>query len=133
MSTIPTPDYTKTPDTDRNPFSDKRTYEYRWVAPRELGADGDNAVQLTISHYKQGRSYDVDIRPVRVDGLSVRITFAFRDQTPVTVKRVPAARYSRKVLDALAAEALAEFPASIPAGGGAAALWALIEQQPAQQ
>lgn len=133
-TTTPKPTSVKTPDTDTSPFSDKRTYSYHWegnfVADRyrEGDGDGDNTVTLTISHDKHRKEYDVRISAVQTTDFGYRECFDMRSKVPTYILRQRTARYSRKVLDELAAEALAEFPGNIPAGGPAAEVWGYIEE-----
>lgn len=116
-TTLPTPLYVKTPDTDRSPFSDKRTYEYQWTVDGtvldEFGSDREpNGVRLTISHHKGSKTYTVEFKAIVIRRSStMEAFFAARDSKPHVglMIQVPGARYSRKTLDALHEEYLADF------------------------
>lgn len=118
------PATTKTPETDRG-FGDRRTVSARWEADRYDGpvTHDDrpaNAVELSISHHKNS-GYTITATAWTVYSNGNTAMQPFRDITRVAV--VPAARYSRKQLAEVAAQALAAFPGNLPAGSAAAEAW----------
>lgn len=115
-----------------NNVGDKaRDYTLIFHAP---GADRDddhdrsnNALRVEVSHNKTYKRYEVEVRPIRVHRHGYSVMFDFRKNDTITLATVPAARYSAKTLDALAAEWLTKIAADgMPTNEHTADLWASI-------
>lgn len=118
------PTYVLTPESDRNIFSDKRTVSFTWALSehpaqtKSYVADEDlqNVVELAITHHKgqsAGYAVSVTIWAAYDDGSKTMMPFS-GDMVRLGV--IPAARYSRKGLQAAAESAVAAFPLTIPVG-----------------
>ncbi len=122
------PNYVKTPETDRAPYSDKRTITARWQGnpAQEDTASWEaprNAVEVSIIHHKSTKVYSVTATAVTADHNSTRFDL-MNDLTRITT--IPCARYSRKELDRIATEVFAAFPGNLPPGSNAAKVFERI-------
>jgi hypothetical protein len=123
-TTRPEPTSTLTPDNDTNAYSDKRTYRWLFDTNQPGKRDGVRSLQIEVSHSKYSKRFEVEARAVDHTPISITVEFAFGDSYDPYLLRQPAPRYSRKVLDALAAEWFEKFPEHLT--GEAATLWAGI-------
>jgi hypothetical protein len=125
------PTWVLTPETDRSPFSDKRTIKARWEGDaigNDHRLDPDllpNAVELSVTHLGRNKAFGVFVTcwTIYTDGTMTNMPLT---GDVVRIDTVPAARYSHKALGQIAEQALAEFPHNLPAGTRPAEAWERI-------